>query len=165
MWLITIVAFVALALTSAFTFTIPFTLCADVVAEHSSEYKIFLWREFVQWTGDDEPDSFQTLAPTEIHVQVLLSGRLQQVWNILTFQSPDSLLTVFLVTGEQYHVANALMQFVDVVHQHLKCCGICCSHFYGFDFVCKIREKKRSVQYLKCGVLNIAHMQSRAKAD
>ena len=100
MWLITIDAFVALALTSAFTFTIPFTLCADVVAEHRSEYEIFLWRKFVQWTGDDEPDSLQTFAPTEIHVKVLLSGRLQQIWNILALQSPDSLLTVFLVTGE-----------------------------------------------------------------
>ena len=101
MWLITIDAWsVALALTSAFTFTKPFTLCADVVAEHSSEYKIFLWREFVQWTGDDEPYSLQTFAPTEIHVKVLLSGGLQQIWNVLTFQSLDSLLTVFLVTGE-----------------------------------------------------------------
>ena len=101
MWLIAIDTFaIALALTSAFTFTKPFTLCADVVAEHSSEYKIFLWREFVQWTGDDEPYSLQTFAPTKIHVKVLLSGGLQQIWNVLTFQSLDSLLTVFLVTGE-----------------------------------------------------------------
>ena len=94
MWLIFVDALIT------FTFTIPFTLCADVVAEHSSEYKIFLWREFVQWTSDNESDSIQTLAPTEIHIHVLLSGGLQQVWNILTFQSPDSLLTIFLVTGE-----------------------------------------------------------------
>ena len=94
MWLIFVDALIT------FTFAIPFALCADVIAEHRSEDKILFWREFVQWTSDNESDSIQTLAPTEIHIHVLLSGGLQQVWNILTFQSPDSLLTIFLVTGE-----------------------------------------------------------------
>jgi hypothetical protein len=35
----------------------------------------------------------------------------------------------------------------------------------AFDFWCKIREKKRSAQYLKTIVLSIAHPKSPAKAD
>ena len=79
MWLIAIDTFaialaLTLSLTLSLTFTIPLALCTNVVAEHSAEDKILFWREFVQWAGDDEPDSFQALAPAEIDVQILLSG-------------------------------------------------------------------------------------------
>ena len=84
MWLILVDAFaVAFTLASFFTLTIPFALCADVVAEHGSKDEVLFGRELVQWTCDDKPDGLQTLAPSEVHVQVLLSGRLQQVWNTL----------------------------------------------------------------------------------
>ena len=77
MWLITVdtlsitlpIAF-ALAL---LTFAIPFALCAEVVAEHSSEDEVLFGSELVQRTGDDKPDGFQTLGTSEIHISVLLS--------------------------------------------------------------------------------------------
>ena len=77
MWLITVdtlsitlpIAF-ALAL---LTLAKPFALCAEVVAEHCPKDKILFGCELVQRTGDDEPDGFQTLVPSEIHIQVLLS--------------------------------------------------------------------------------------------
>ena len=77
MWLITVDT-LAITLPIAFalallTFAIPFALCAEVVAEHRSKDKILFGRELVQRTGDDEPDGFQTFAPSEIHIQVLLS--------------------------------------------------------------------------------------------
>ena len=80
MWLILIDA-ISIACPVASTFAllalaVPFTLCADVVAEHSAEDKVLFRCEFVQWTGDYEPDSLQTLAPSEVNVQVLLSCRL-----------------------------------------------------------------------------------------
>ena len=53
---------------SFLTLTIPFALCADVVAEHGAEDKILFGCELVQRTGDDEPDGLQTLTPPEIHV-------------------------------------------------------------------------------------------------
>ena len=77
MWLILVDAMsVALALTLSFTFAIPFALCTEVVAEHSSEDEVLFGCELIQRTGDDEPDGLQTLSPSEIHVQVLLSCRL-----------------------------------------------------------------------------------------
>ena len=136
MWLIpvdTIFALsLALALTLSLTLTVPFALCAEVIAEHSSEDEIFFGCELVQRTGDDEPDGLQTLTPPEIHVQVLLSGRLQQVWDTLALQSLNGQFTVPLVAGEQHHVAHTFMQLVDVIHQYLHLCGNRCrrSHFY-----------------------------------
>ena len=48
MWLILVDAFaVAFTLASFFTLTIPFALCADVVAEHSSEDEVLFGRELV----------------------------------------------------------------------------------------------------------------------
>ena len=77
MWLI-MVDTLAITLPIAFTlalltFAIPFTLCAEVVAEHCPKDKILFGCELVQRTGDDEPDGFQTLSPSEIHIQILLS--------------------------------------------------------------------------------------------
>ena len=80
MWLITVDT-LAITLAIAFalallTFAIPFALCAEVVAEHGTEDEVLFGRELVQRTGDDKPNGLQTLAPPEIHVQVLLSCRL-----------------------------------------------------------------------------------------
>ena len=80
MWLILVDAMsvtcpVASAL-ALLTLAIAFALCAEVIAEHSAEDEVLFGCELVQRTGDDEPDGFQTLAPSEIHVQVLLSGGL-----------------------------------------------------------------------------------------
>ena len=126
MWLITVDTLsIALPVTFAlalFTFAVPFALCADIIAEHGSENEVLLWRKLVQRTSDDEPDGLQTLTPPEIYVQVLLSGRLQHIWNTLPLQSLYSQFTVLFVAGEQHHVAHTFMQFVDVVHQHLKRC-------------------------------------------
>ena len=88
---------------SLFTFTVAFALCAEVIAEHGSEDKIFFRCEFVEWTGNDESDSLQAFAAPEVNVQVLLSCRLQQIRNALTFQSLNGLFTIFLIAGEQHH--------------------------------------------------------------
>ena len=135
MWLILVDAMsvaLTLTLTSTLALAVAFALCANVVAEHGAKYKILFGCELVQWTCDDEPNGLQTLAPPEIHVQVLLSSRLQQVWNALTFQSLYSLLTIFLITCEQHHVAHTFMQLVDVVHQNLKFHGSCCRSCHRF---------------------------------
>ena len=122
----------ALSLTLPLTLAIPFALCAEVVAEHRAEDKVLFGREQVQWTGDDEPYGLQTLAPSEIHVQVLLSGWLQQVGNALTLQSLYGLVTILLFTGEQHHVAHTFMQLVDVVHQYLEFHGSICRRSHCF---------------------------------
>ena len=123
MWLIPVDAMsIACPVTSALallTLAVPFALCADVVAKHGTKYKILFRGELVQRTGDDEPNGLQTLAPSEIHIQVLLSGWLQQVGNALTLQSLYGQFTVLLVAGKQHHVAHTFIQFIDVVHQYL----------------------------------------------
>ena len=123
MWLILVDAMsvtcpVASAL-ALFTLAVAFALCAEVVAEHGAEDEVLFGCELVQRTGNDEPDGFQTFAPSEIYVQVLLSCGLEHIRNALTLQSFNGLLTIFLITGEQHHVAHTFMQFVDVVHQNL----------------------------------------------
>ena len=136
MWLIpvdTIFALsLALALTLSLTLAISFALCAEVIAEHSAKYKVLFGCELVQRTSDDETDSLQTLASSEIHVQVLLTCRLQQIWNALTLQSLNGLFAVFLVAGKQHHVSHTLMQLVDVIHQYLKFHRSCCRRSHRF---------------------------------
>ena len=76
-----------LTLTTVFTLAIPFALCADIVAKHSSEDKILFGRELMERTCDKETDSLQTLTSPKVHIHVLSSGRLQNVRNALTLQS------------------------------------------------------------------------------
>ena len=98
------------------TLAISFALGAEVVAEHGAEDKVLFGRQLVQRTGDDEPDGLQTLAPSEIHVQVLLPRWLQHVGDALALQPLYGLLTIFLITGKQHHLSHTFIQFVDVVH-------------------------------------------------
>ena len=99
----------SLALTLSLTLAISFTLCADVVAKHSTEDKILFGRKLVQRTGNDESDSLQTLTSSEIHVQILLSSGLQQVLDALTLQSLYSHFAILLVAGEQHHVTHTFI--------------------------------------------------------
>ena len=98
--LIPVDTLVAFAIAFAFALAVPFALCADVIPEHDAENEVLLRREQVQRASDDEPDGLQTLAPSEVHVQVLLSCGLQQIWNTLTLQSLYGQFTIPLVTGE-----------------------------------------------------------------
>ena len=74
MWLILVdTVAVAIAFASIFTLTVPFALCADVVAEHGTEDKILFGCEFVQWTSDDEPNSLQAFTSSEVNILILSS--------------------------------------------------------------------------------------------
>lgn len=92
MWLILVEAFslasaIALTVASALTLTIPLALGTNVVAEHGTENEVLLRRKQIQRTGDDEADSLQTLAPSEIDIQVVATSGLQDVRDALTLQS------------------------------------------------------------------------------
>ena len=50
------------------TFTVPFALCTDVVAEHGAEDEVFLGRQLVKRTGDKQTDGIETFAATEVEV-------------------------------------------------------------------------------------------------
>ena len=63
-------------ITSAFSFTIALTLCTEVIAQHGAEDKIFLGRQFVERTGDNEANSIETFFATDIEIQVVLACRL-----------------------------------------------------------------------------------------
>ena len=143
---------VACSFAPVLTFAIAFALCAEVVAEHGSQDKILFGGKLVQRTGDDEPDGLQTFASSEVNIQVLSSSWLQQVWDSLTLQTLDGDVAVLLITCEQHHVAHALIQLVDVVHQHFECLSLLnlywdsCrrSHFFlVFVSGCKDTAKKK----------------------
>ncbi len=92
MWLILVEVFslasaIALTVASALTLTIPLALGTNVVAEHGTENEVLLRREQIQRTGDDEADSLQAFAPSEIDIQVVPTSGLQDVRDALTFQS------------------------------------------------------------------------------
>ena len=74
MWLILVdTVAVAIAFASIFTLTVPFALCADVVAEHGAEDEIFFRCEFVQRTRNDESDRLQALTSSEVNILILSS--------------------------------------------------------------------------------------------
>ena len=148
---------VALTLAFALTLAVSLTLGADVIAQHGAENEVFLGRELVERTGDDETDGVKTLATSEIDVQVLLSGRLKHIRNALALQARNGLLAVALVTCEQHHLAHAFIQLIDMVHQHLHLCRNRCrrSHFLVvLVFGCKGTANPWIPQYLKRGVLS-----------
>ena len=164
MWLVFVDTLFALLL----TLTIPFALCAEVVAKHSAEDKVLFRRKLVQRTGDDEPDGLQTLAPPKIHVQVLLSGWLQQVWDTLTLQSLYRKFTVLLVAGKQHHMAHTFIQFVDVVHQYFERCGYpCCRSHYYYFLISGDKDSANRMQrvrsMLRCSLSSHRGLNSRCK--
>ena len=68
--------FIALAFTRSFPFTIAFTLCTEIVAQHGAQDKVFLGCQFIEWTGDNEADGVETLLAANIEVQVILTRSL-----------------------------------------------------------------------------------------
>ena len=174
------------------TLAIALALGAEIVAEHGAEDKVLLRRQLVERTGDDEFDGLQALAPSEIHVHILLSGRLQDVGDALTLQPLNGQLTIFLFTREEHHLAHTLVEFVDVVHQHLERCSSLLtldraeaifslfslirnldlrgnSHRSHFFFSVSYRVQRYG-EKMKCAIpktecLSIAHQRRTAKAD
>jgi len=81
--------------------------------------EILLRCEHIKRAGDKQSYGVQTLFPSEVDIQVLLPGLLEYIRYALALQTLDSHRAILLVAGEQHHVTNAFVQFVDVVHQHL----------------------------------------------
>ena len=100
------------------TFTVPFALCTDVVAEHGAEDEVFLGRQLVKRTGDKQTDGIETFAATEVDVHVLLASGLHHIVYRLAAQAMAGLLLEPAVTGEEYHPAHTFLIFIDMIHQH-----------------------------------------------
>ena len=69
-------AFIASTFTRSLSFTIAFTLCTEVIAQHRTENKILLRRQFIERTGDNEANGIETFLATNIEIQVILTSRL-----------------------------------------------------------------------------------------
>ena len=110
--------FFILRLSSFTTFTIAFTLCTDIVAEHGAEDEVLLGRQLVERTGDEQADGIETLAATKVHIDVILACGLQYVVYRLVAQATTCLLLETAVAGEEYHPAYTFLIFVDMIHQH-----------------------------------------------
>ena len=61
------------------TFTVPFTLCTDVVAKHGSEDEVLFGRQLIERTRNEQTDGIETFATTEIDVHVLFASWLHYV--------------------------------------------------------------------------------------
>ena len=101
------------------TFTIPFALCTDVVAEHGSKDEVLFRCQLIQWTGYKQTDSIETFAATEIDVHVLFASGLHHVVYRLAAQTMAGLLLETAVAGEEYHPSHTFLIFIDMVHQYL----------------------------------------------
>ena len=108
-----------LAFTLTFTFTVSLALCADVVAEHRTEDEVFLGRQLVKRTGDEQTDGIETLAAAKVDVDVLPAGRLHHIVDRLAAQALGGIRLETAVAREEYHPAHTFLIFVDVVHQDL----------------------------------------------
>lgn len=104
--------FAALALAEALA------LGTKVVTQHRAEYEVLLGRQLIERTRHDEADGVETLLTAEIEIEVVLARRLQHILDMLALQALRGILFIFLRTGEQNHLANTFLVFVDVVHQH-----------------------------------------------
>ena len=104
--------FAALALAEALT------LGTKVVTQHRAEYEVLLGRQLIERTRHDEADGVETFLTAEIEIEVVLARRLQHILDVLALQTLCGILFIFLRTGEQNHLANTFLVFVDVVHQH-----------------------------------------------
>ena len=104
--------FAALALAEALA------LGTEVVTQHRAEYEVLLGRQLIERTRHDEADSVETFLTAEIEIEVVLARRLQHILDVLALQTLCGILFIFLRTGEQNHLANTFLVFVDVVHQH-----------------------------------------------
>ena len=102
-----------------FTFTVPFTLCTDVVAKHGSKDEVLFGRQLIERTGNEQTDGIETFTATEIDVHVLLASGLHHVVYRLSAQAMAGLLLEPAVAGEEYHPAHTFFIFIDMVHQYL----------------------------------------------
>ena len=103
----------------ALTFTIPFTLCTDVVAKHGSEDEVLFGRQLIERTGNEQTDGIETFAATEIDVHVLFACWLHHLVYRLAAQTMAGLLLETAVAGEEYHPAHTFLIFIDMVRKHL----------------------------------------------
>ena len=101
------------------TFTVPFTLCTDVVAEHGSEDEVLFGRQLIERTRNEQADGIETFAATEIDVHVLFASGLHHVVYRLAAQTMAGLLLETAVAGEEYHPSHTFLIFIDMVRKHL----------------------------------------------
>ena len=69
-------AFIASTFTRSLSFTIAFTLCTEVIAQHRTENKILLRRQFIEWTGDNEANGIEAFLTTNVEIQIVFASRL-----------------------------------------------------------------------------------------
>ena len=69
-------AFIASTFTRSLSFTIAFTLCTEVIAQHRTENKILLRRQFIERTGDNEANGIETFLATNVEIQIVFASRL-----------------------------------------------------------------------------------------
>ena len=121
MWLISVDAMsIACPVTSALallTLAVPFTLCAEVVAEHGSEDEVLFGRQLIERTRNEQTDGIETFAATEIDVHVLFASGLHHIVYRLAAQTMAGLLLETAVAGEEYHSTHTFLIFIDVIHQ------------------------------------------------
>lgn len=104
---------------TALALAIPFTLCADVIAEHRPEYEVFFRCQLAERLVYHQSYSVETFALAEKEVETIVAHGLDDVVYVLVLESCYGERLIPLVEGEKHHAAHPLLVLIDVVHQDL----------------------------------------------
>lgn len=105
------------------TLTVSLALRTDVIAKHCTEHEILFGSELVEGTCHNHSYGIKTLLPAEVKIQAFVANWLDDIFDVLAFQSTYGKVLIFLIESEEHHTAHSLLIFVDMVHQNL--------HVYG----------------------------------
>ena len=95
---------------------IALTLGTNVIAEHGAENEVFFGSELIERAVDHHPDGFETLLLAEKEIEAFIAHGLDDVGDACMLQTGTGIGLIALVEGEEHHVADSFLEFVDMVH-------------------------------------------------
>lgn len=122
-----------------FALTVSLALSTNIVAKEGSEDEILFGSELIERTAHDVAYCLQTFGLTKIKVQTVVAHRLDEIPDTLVLQSRDGKLLVFLVEGEEHHLAYTLLILINMVHEHLHIHWHYPSFLHGYRGKIKVR--------------------------
>lgn len=99
--------------------TETFTLATDVIAKQGTYDEIMFWRQTCERLIHDYADSIKALFLAKENVYVGMPYPLYDIFYALTFKSIYGKVLITSITGEENHLSNTFLIFINMIHQHL----------------------------------------------
>lgn len=119
-----------------FALTIPFALQANVVAKHGTQDEILFGCQFVERFVNHVANGIDASCSAKKQIKRMVTRRLNEIVDVLVFQSVHRKFLVFFVESVEHHLSYALLVLIDMVHEYLQL------SWYGFSgfHVCRANE-------------------------